>query len=147
MWIGASPGSTGGGIKTTTVGVLFLHFINYLRGRDNLHFGHRRIDPLSIQKAQMALFATITVTLILLILLVWLEPKIAFLQLAFEAVATVSISGLTLGITEQLTTASKYIIVIFMYIGRVGVLTFLFAFFVQRKQLLYEYPDEKVIIG
>ena len=147
MWIGGSPSSTGGGIKTTTVGVLFLHFINYLKGNDNLHFRHSRIEPQSIQKAQMVLFSTLIVTIVAFIALVYLEPKKDFLALLFETISAISTTGMSLSLTTTLSNAAKYVIIILMYVGRVGVLTFFFAFFVQRNNPAYDYPDERVIIG
>jgi Trk-type K+ transport system membrane component len=146
MWIGASPGSTGGGIRNTTIGLLLLHLINYLRGKDNLHFGQRRIDPLSIQKAQIVFFATAIMTIISTVLLVLLEPSFSIIELAFEAISAISTTGLTLGITDRLESYSKYVLIGTMYIGRIGVITFLFAFFKEKDKLLYEYPNEKVII-
>ena len=147
MWIGGSPGSTGGGVKTTTVGVLFLHFINYLKGKDNLHFRHRRIEPQTIQKAQMVLFSTLIVTIFGFIVLVYLEPKKDFLALMFETISAISTTGMSLSLTASLSSAAKYVVITLMYVGRVGVLSFFFAFFVQRDNPAYDYPDERVIIG
>ena len=147
MWIGASPGSTGGGVKNTTLGLLILHLVNYLRGRNKLHFGHRRIDPLSIEKAQVVFFSTAVMTIISIGLLVLLEPGYSFMDLSFEAISAISTTGLTIGITQHLSVPSKYVLIVTMYIGRIGVLTFLFAFFKEREKLLYEYPDETVIVG
>jgi Trk-type K+ transport system membrane component len=147
MWIGGSPGSTSGGVRNTTVGLLILHLINYLRGKDNLHFGQRRIDRLSIEKAQIVFFSTALMTIASIALLILLEPDFSFMDLSFEAISAISLTGFTLGITPHLGLPAKYVLIITMYIGRVGVLTFLFAFFKEREKLLYEYPDEKVIVG
>jgi len=147
MWIGASPGSTGGGIKNTTIGVLVLNFINHLRGRDKLFFGGRVIDKASIQKAQMVFFATLLMTCMSILLLVILEPQMYFMLLAFEAISAISTTGMSLGITNQLSDASKVVLIFTMYIGRIGVITFLMAVFPQRDKQLFDYPDEKVIIG
>jgi len=147
MWIGASPGSTGGGIRNTTIGLLFLHLINHLRGRDNLHFGHRRIDPSSIEKAQIIFISTALMTLFCIGVLVLLEPSYPFIELSFEVISAISTTGLTLGITPYLGIPSKYLLIFTMYVGRIGVLTFLFAFFREQDKLLYEYPDERVNVG
>ena len=147
MWIGGSPGSTGGGIRNTTIGLLILHLINYLRGRNNLHLGHRRIDPSSIQKAQIIFISTALMTLFFIAILVLLEPNYPFIELSFEIISAISTTGLTLGITPHLGIPSKYLLIFTMYVGRIGVLTFLFAFFREQDKLLYEYPDERVNVG
>lgn len=147
MWIGGSPGSTAGGIRNTTFGLLVLNFVNYLRGRENLHFFRRRIDPASIEKAQMVFFATAIATAISIFLLVVLEPEKQFMDLLFEAASAISTTGLSLGITPYLSNASKYVLIFTMYMGRLGILTFAMSFFKERPSLSYEYPDEKVIVG
>jgi len=70
-----------------------------------------------------------------------------FIHLAFESISAISTTGLSMGITNSLCDASKVVIIFTMYIGRIGVLTFLIALFPQKEKRLYEYPDEKVIIG
>jgi trk system potassium uptake protein TrkH len=147
MWIGGSPGSTAGGIKNTTTGVLIIAFINYMKGNDNIHFSGRRIHPSSVQKAQMTFLSAILIAMLGIALVSFFEPNMHFQNIVFEVISAISTTGLTLSTTPYLNSASKYVILFAMYIGRVGVLTFLFAFFKDREPLKYEYPDEKVAIG
>ncbi|MDR0926278.1 MAG: hypothetical protein LBO69_00740 [Ignavibacteria bacterium] len=147
MWIGGSPGSTGGGIKNTTLGVLFLHFFAYLRNSKQIRYSYRNIHPASVEKAQMVLFATLGVTILSTMLLVMFEPKYSLMQLMFEAASAISTTGLTLGLTPLLSSASKLVLVMTMFIGRIGTLTFMFIFARSQDATNYEYPNEKVIVG
>lgn len=147
MWIGASPGSTGGGIKTTTFAILILHFVNYMRGKDHLEIFHRRVYQQSINKAVMVQFAAGMVLILLTSLLVAFEKQIPLMDLLFEAVSAISTTGLSTGITGALKSSSKYTLIILMYLGRIGVLSFLVAFFPAQPELKYNLPEEKILVG
>jgi Trk-type K+ transport system membrane component len=147
MWIGGSPGSTAGGINNTTAGILIIQVISYLKGKDNVVFSNRRVAPQSIQKAQMVFITAFIATGISILFLVIFEPNMDIFALMFESISAISTTGLTLGVTPYFSRASKYGIIITMYVGRVGVLSFLFSFFKERDKLNYEYPDERVIVG
>ena len=147
MWIGASPGSTGGGIKTTTISVLLLYFINYVRGKDTVEIYNRRIDHSSIAKAQMVIISAFIVLFVCLGGLVYLQPNMSFMDLFFEAVSAISTTGLSTGITPSLLSSSKIFIILLMYIGRIGTLTFFMAVIPAKEELKYDIPDEKILIG
>ncbi|MCF8246308.1 MAG: hypothetical protein K9J37_16190 [Saprospiraceae bacterium] len=147
MWIGASPGSTGGGIKTTTIAVATLGIFNIARGRSHVEFAKREIANESLLRA----FIVIALSLIglgLSILAVgYFNPEISFEKIVFECFSAYGTVGLSLGITSSLTTASKVVVAITMFVGRVGAYTLLLGFLkkaVGTKH--YHYPVENVII-
>lgn len=144
MWIGASPGSTGGGIKTTTAGVAILNMVSILRGRDRTEYRRSEISSQSIQRA----FAIIVLSLILIgtaiFLLSLYDSEKGLLVLAFEAFSAFSTVGLTLGITTELSGFGKMVLVFTMFIGRVGMITLLVLFIKQSRRLYYRYPKEDI---
>lgn len=145
MWIGASPGSTGGGIKTTTAAVAFLNIGSIIRGKTRTEAFHTHLSEGSINRA----FAIVTVSLLVIgaaVLLIGInDGDKGMLRIAFEAFSAFSTVGLSLGITPQLSTTSKIVLMAVMYIGRVGALTLLVAFIHQSKTLNYQYPKEDIM--
>lgn len=145
MWIGASPGSTGGGIRTTTFAVSILNFITIAKNYRKIHIFHREIPPDSIRKA----FAIIALSLI------WIATAIFFLTisdgdkeltaLTFETISAYGTVGLSLGITPNLSSAGKIIITCTMFVGRVGTVTLLVALIKSLNSRKYEYPEEQVL--
>jgi len=146
MWIGASPGSTGGGIKTTTFAVAFLFFINYLKGKDKLDLHYRNIDITIIRKSFLIIFASLIFLFIGTFLLLWFEPDKNLMELLFETTSAISTVGLSMGITSHLGTGGKWIIIVIMFAGRIGILSFLLAFVKPRKQTDMYYPNENIIM-
>ncbi|WP_226678719.1 TrkH family potassium uptake protein [Mesobacillus jeotgali] len=147
MFIGASPGSTGGGIKTTTFAVLIGAVKSQIRGREDVTFFGRRMDPGII-------FKSLTVTLISLFLVVLITMVLTiteqgkdFLMIFFETVSAFSTVGLSMGLTPELSSIGKILITITMFAGRVGPLTLAFAVAKKRKENHYRYPAGKVMIG
>jgi len=145
MWIGASPGSTGGGIKTTTAAVAALNMISIIRGKDRTEFHRTQISDAAVMRA----FAIILLSLLVIGSSVFLislnDGDKGLLEIAFESFSAFSTVGLSLGITSSLSTTSKLVLVVVMFIGRVGALTVLVAFVHQSKQLYYRYPSEDII--
>jgi trk system potassium uptake protein len=145
MWVGASPGSTGGGIRTTTIAVATLNIINLGRGHERINIFKREISNESLRRA----FAIICLSLI------WLGASIFFLSitdgdkgliaLAFESFSAYSTVGLTLGITTSLSVAGKILIVITMFLGRVGTITLLIALMKSMQMRKYRYPQEHLL--
>ncbi|MDD4160807.1 MAG: potassium transporter TrkG, partial [Synergistaceae bacterium] len=123
MVIGASPASTGGGIKTTTLGVLAVAAWNEMLGRDENVFWHRSIGYPTVRKALAMAFMYLITFFIGAVLLSLIED-FSFGALLFEAVSAMGTVGLSLGITPQLSVAGKMILVILMFWGRVGILSF-----------------------
>jgi trk system potassium uptake protein TrkH len=144
MWIGASPGSTGGGIKTTTAAVAFLNMASIIRGKDRTEYNRTEISKNSINRA----FAIMMLSLIFIGLSVFLlsinDGHHGLIKLSFEAFSAFSTVGLSLNLTPQLSPFSKVILIVTMFVGRVGTLTLLMAIVKQQKQLYYRYPTEDI---
>lgn len=147
MWVGASPGGTGGGIKTTTIAIGTLNFFSLARGKDRIEVFKREISNNSVKRA----FATISLSLIVIGAAVFaitlFEKKTGLLQIAFECFSAYSTTGLSLGITAGLSSESKAVLIVVMFIGRVSMLSILIAFFRQVKNLKYRYPSEEILIN
>ncbi len=147
MWVGASPASTGGGIKTTTFAILVLNFLSLARGKDRIEVYRREISDSSVRRA----FATISLSLLLIGTAVTIvtisDSDLSPFAIAFEVVSAFGPVGLSLGITAALSTFGKFIIVLTMFIGRVSLLTLMIALFRKVKHLKYRYPNEEILIN
>ncbi|EYE89438.1 V-type sodium ATP synthase subunit J [Fervidicella metallireducens AeB] len=148
MFIGASPGSTGGGIKTTTAMLIFLTVIAVIHGREDTELFKKRFGKNLVYKAFS--IVTISMTLITAVVMILSVTEAATpIEIVYEAVSAFGTVGLTLGLTTRLTTIGKIIIVFTMYIGRVGPLTFALA--IAHRQLnaknSIRYPEDKIIVG
>lgn len=149
MFIGGSPGSTAGGIKTTTFGMMFLTIVAVAKGREDIQFSNRRIPKDIINRALAVIFVSTFVIAILMMLLFVVEPTHSFEDLVFETFSAFGTVGLSLGITPYLTTAGKVVITVLMFFGRLGPLTIVLALSRSghnKKQLL-RYPEGKIIVG
>ncbi len=147
MFIGASPGSTGGGIKTSTIGTAIAFLKARILGRESVSLCHRTIPNKLITKAFTAIALGICVictsAFILLISQHGVNMKDAFYEV-FSAFSTV---GLSLGLTQKLNDIGKIVIILTMYIGRIGPLTFIYAFSKERFEERYKYAEESIMIG
>jgi potassium uptake TrkH family protein len=144
MWIGASPASTGGGIRTTTTAIAILNMIAVLRGKDRSEFFKSEISHDSVRRA----FAIILISVFFIGIYIFLisinDSDKGLLKIAFEVFSAFSTVGLSLGITPELTGVSKFVVILAMFTGRVGMITILVVFIRQSKQLHYRYPKEDV---
>lgn len=147
MFIGGSPGSTAGGLKTATFGIVILTLISVIKGRDDTEAFGRRFSKDLVYKSfallMIAVGLVITVTLVLSIT----EYDKQFLDLLFEAASAFGTAGLTTGVTQGLSFTGKIIIIITMYCGRVGPLTVALALGHRKKKTGYRYPEGKILIG
>jgi len=146
MFVGASPGSTGGGIKTTTLGVLLLSVRSHLRGQSDTNYFGRRIPQEIIGKAYSVFFLFVAVIIADLLLLCVTE-RASFLQILFETTSALGNTGLSMGITSQLSDVGKSALTVTMFIGRVGPLTIGLAMIGELKQARFRYPEEHVFVG
>ncbi len=145
MWVGASPGSTGGGVKVTTVALALLNIFALARGKESIELYKRRIAAESVNKAfAIILLSAVTITFSF-ILLNFSDPDRSLKALLFETVSAYTTCGLSLGITASLSATSKMIVVFTMFVGRVGTLTLLVAFIKNTKNKSYIYPTEKIL--
>ncbi|MFC3200173.1 TrkH family potassium uptake protein [Parapedobacter deserti] len=145
MWIGASPGSTGGGIKTTTFAVAFLNIVSLARGKDDLEIFKRKISHDSVNKAFAIIMLSLLAMGVAIFALTVTDGDKSLLDIAFECFSAYATCGLSLGITPELSNAGKVIITCTMFVGRVGLLTLLVALVKNIKNKSYEYPQEKVL--
>ncbi|MBG9790649.1 TrkH family potassium uptake protein [Brevibacillus laterosporus] len=147
MFIGASPGSTGGGIKTTTFATLLGAVWAQIKGREDVIFYRQRILPHMIYKSltvtMIALFIVIVVSMILTIT----EPGKDFLMILFESVSAFATVGLSMGLTPDLSDIGKLVISLTMFAGRVGPLTIAFALAQRNRKEYFRYPKGKIMIG
>ena len=147
MWIGASPGSTGGGLKTTTFAVAVLNALSIAKGKDRVEVFNRQIDPETVRKAFAVMLLSFIVIGLGVFFVLFLNPDLKILEVAFEVFSAFSTVGLSLGITAKLTAGSKLVICMIMFLGRVGTLTVLVAFIRKTRSLRYKYPQEGVFIS
>ncbi|MDR1568227.1 MAG: TrkH family potassium uptake protein [Streptococcaceae bacterium] len=148
MFIGASPSSVGGGIRTTTVAIVTLYLISFLKGEENVNLFGRRINTQDIQKSVVVLNLSIILCFLAVLILMTTQPNLSMISIVVEVCSAFGTTGLSLGITEQLDVIGKITIAMLMFIGRVGTLYILMLFVPkQTRDLGYEYPSEKIIIG
>ncbi|MGB9597331.1 MAG: TrkH family potassium uptake protein, partial [Candidatus Poribacteria bacterium] len=149
MFIGASPGGTGGGIKTSTFGVFLANIWSMLKGRTQVEIFRRSIPKDIVTSA--LLLTTLTLMLLSVFAFVLLiTENLMPIQIFFELFSAFGTVGLSTGITSSLTTIGKLIIIATMFIGRVGPLTLMLAISQIRQRrgsIEYEYPEESVIVG
>lgn len=151
MFIGGSPGSTAGGIKTVTLAVIVMTVVATLRKRSETEMFRRSVRLVVIGRAITVamLFVAVlfTTTLALSVTESPLPSPSAMLDIMFEAASALGTVGLTTGVTPTLTAAGKIIIIVVMLIGRLGPLTLLAALTFNLKPIRYNYPDEAIIVG
>lgn len=146
MWIGASPGSTGGGIKTTTFALAVLNVFSLAKGKENIEIGTRRVPKDAVQKAfAIVLISLISIGVSILLILIF-DPNLTLLQVAFETFSAYSTVGLSMGITGDLSVESKYVLIFLMFFGRIGIMNVLIGILKHRKTSQYCYPKENIII-
>lgn len=146
MFIGGSPGSTAGGVKTTTIAVILIYVVSNLRGESGCNVFHRRIGDEVIKRASMVfclnLFLGLTsVTLILA------TSNLRMSDVLFEVYSAISTVGMTTGITRDLNVVGRIAIIILMYCGRIGSMTFALSLVAKPEAKGLSLPEEKITIG
>jgi trk system potassium uptake protein TrkH len=149
MCIGGSPGSTAGGIKTTTLAVIMMVAWATLRKRREVEIFKRSVRLVVLGRAItiLALYVGVLLTATLALTITEHDCSCDLLDLAFEAASALGTVGLSTGITASLTTAGKWIIITTMLIGRLGPLTLLTALLFSTRPGKYEYPSEPLVVG
>jgi trk system potassium uptake protein len=148
MFIGASPGSTGGGIKVTTTALIFMTVISVIKGREDTEMFERRINKALIYRA-LAITTISLIIIILVTMILAITQKGEFIQFLYEATSAFGTVGLTLGLTPNLDTVGKIVISLTMYAGKVGPLTLALAF-AHKQQTSgcgIKYPEDKILVG
>ncbi|MBW6512340.1 MAG: TrkH family potassium uptake protein [Desulfuromonadaceae bacterium] len=154
MFIGASPGSAGGGVKTTSLALFFAIFYSRLKGNPHTSLFRRTLPDDAITKAlALVILAIILVALALFGLLIVQAPDLAhegqreFLNYLFETFSAFGTVGLSIGATAKLNAAGKIIIILLMFVGRVGLLTMAFAIAGRTQRFAPRYAEENIMIG
>ncbi|WP_404329695.1 TrkH family potassium uptake protein [Mesobacillus maritimus] len=147
MFIGASPGSTGGGIKTTTFAVLISGIKAQIKGKADVTFFGRSLSPETLYKAWTVAASSLMFVLAVTVILTITEPGKDLLLLLFEATSAFATVGLSLGLTPELSVLGKIVIIITMYVGRLGPLTFALAVLLRKSENHYRLPPGKIMIG
>jgi trk system potassium uptake protein len=145
MIIGASPGSTGGGIKTTTFGLIVVSFWSNLKASRHVNLMKRRIDEKNILEAFSLLFLAVLFISLFGYGLFYIE-KGSFLPIMFEVVSAFGTVGLSLGVTPELSSGGKVLIMILMFIGRIGPLSILYALSKPKPTASYAFPKEDLVL-
>lgn len=149
MFIGGAPASTSGGVKTVTFAVLIITIFSSLSGNKNVTVFNKEIPGETIKKAIAVVFLAMFIVCTMSMILSILNPEIAFIDIIFEVVSALATSGCSLGITSSLTTASKVILILIMYIGRVSTVTMAMALTGQKfkHNNIVQYPRANINVG
>ncbi|QLE48981.1 ATPase [Nostoc sp. C057] len=147
MFIGASPGGTGGGMKTTTLRVLTSCTKTILQGKEEVLLYDRKIAISLILKAVGVLVASVATVILATVLISLTDPTLDFIQILFEVVSAFATVGLSTGITGSISITAKLILIITMYIGRVGVLLLMSAVLGDPRPSRIHYPEENLLVG
>jgi Trk-type K+ transport system membrane component len=146
MFIGASPNSVGGGIRTTTFFVMIATVVSYMRGQKDVKVFGRELEEDDIMRSFLVFFVAISLVFAAIVLLVWIEG-LPIQQVFFEVCSAFGTTGMSMGITSELSTSGKLILIIAMVIGRIGIVNLLLLLKKDERQIRYHYPKERVIIG
>jgi len=147
MFTGASPGSTGGGVKTSTIGVILAFLKSKITARESVNLFYRTLPMESVTKAFSIVSLAISIIFLSSFILLITQPWASMREVIFEAFSAFSTVGLSLGITPKLSGVGKIVVILTMYIGRIGPLTLLYAFSRQKPFGRYKYVEETVMIG
>ncbi len=145
MWIGGSPASTGGGIKTSSFAVSMLNILSVARGKYRVDLAQRTITEKSIHKAFAIIMLSLMVMGVSTFLLMIFEPEQSLLHLAFEVFSAYCTVGLSVNLTSSLGDASRWVLIITMFLGRVGTLSLIISLLRQVTNMPYHYPKENVM--
>jgi trk system potassium uptake protein len=147
MWIGASPGSTGGGIKTTTFALAIKSTWNYIRGREHLKIGNREISNNTITRVLSIILLSLIMIVTGFFFMLMTEPGKDPVKLLFECFSAYATVGLSIVDSSTLTSAGKWIDIVLMFVGRVGPLTLLTGFLMSSRKRYSRYPEVEIVIN
>jgi Trk-type K+ transport system membrane component len=147
MWIGGASQSTAGGVKVNAFAVAFLNIRSIIHGASRVEYAGRELSLDSIRRANVAVFASLFVLFGFVFAITIIEPQLPLKAIVFECVSAFGTVGSTLGITPQLQYTSKVLIILLMFLGRVGVVTLAQALLRQYKNQNYKLPQDNIIIS
>ena len=147
MFIGGSPGSTAGGIKTVTMLVLLAYVWSNLRGSKGVNIFNRRLGDDDIRKASNVMVISLLLAIVAAIFICFMQPVLEAPDVLFEIFSAIGTVGMSTGITRQLSTGSRIVIILLMYCGRIGSMSFALSFTERKKVAPVQQPVEKIMIG
>lgn len=147
MWIGGASQSTAGGIKVNTLAVAFASVKSIIKGRQSTELFNREVTYNSIRRTLAVIFGSIFIILTFFVIILALEPDLPAFAVLFETVSAFSTVGSSLGITQFLSGESKMMLILLMFIGRVGFITVLMSFVPIGEKTKYRLPKEDIIIN
>lgn len=147
MFIGGSPGSTAGGVKTTTLGIVIFTLISVLKGREDVEVYHKKLSQSTVYRAVAVFLLGISIVVMGVMVLSIAEVGATFEVILYEVLSAFGTVGLTQGITPSLTAVSKVTLTLIMYMGRVGPLTVMLALAGKQSKANVKYPEGKLLIG
>lgn len=133
MFIGGSPGSTAGGIKTTTIVVLLIYVWSNLRGARGCNIFERRLEDDAVRKASDVAVISLFMAVVASIAIPYFQPHLRMEDVVFEVFSAIGTVGMSTGITRDLSAASRIIVVLLMYCGRIGSMSFALSFMERKK--------------
>lgn len=146
-FIGGSPGSTAGGIKTVTLFVLLEYIWSNLKGGRSVTVFGRRLDDETIQKASNVLVLSLVLAITGIAAICYMQPELALEDVVMEVVSSIGTAGISTGITRRLCTGSRIVVILLMYCGRIGSMSFALSIVQQKKRASVQLPVEKIMIG
>ncbi|HZG74130.1 MAG TPA: potassium transporter TrkG, partial [Chondromyces sp.] len=147
MFIGASPSSVGGGLRTTTFAIATLSVFYYARGKNTIKIFNKEVHPIDVHRSFIVVTTAVLIWGVSLILLVYLEPSLPVLKVIFEISSAFGTTGSSLGITSDMSTPGKLVLIVLMFIGRIGLFSLLFLIRGRELKETFNYPKERVLIG
>ena len=147
MWVGGGSQSTAGGVKVNAFAVVVLNLVAVLRGSERVEVFGRELSHDSIRRSNATVVMSLGVLFLFIFILSILEPEASLLALTFECVSALSTVGSSLNLTPQLCDASKLLVSLLMFIGRVGLITLMLGIVKQKKNTKYRYPSDNIIIN
>lgn len=147
MFIGGSPGSTAGGVKTTSVIVLLFYAGAMVLNKEDINLFGRRLTDEVVKKANAVVIINATLTIVATVIIMALQPLLNFEDVLFEVLSAIGTVGMTVGITRDLDIIARVILIVLMYCGRLGSLSFALVFAQKNTSAPMRQPQEKIIVG
>ena len=147
MFIGGSPGSTAGGVKTTSVIVLLFYAGAMVLNKEDINLFGRRLTDEVVKKANAVVIINATLTIVATVIIMALQPLLNFEDVLFEVLSAIGTVGMTVGITRDLDIIARVILIVLMYCGRLGSLSFALVFAQKNTSTPVRQPQEKIIVG
>lgn len=147
MFIGGSPGSTAGGVKTTSIVVLLFYAGAMVLNREDINLFGRRLTEDVVKKANAVVIINFSLAIIAAVIIMTLQPLLNFEDVIFEVLSAIGTVGMTTGVTRSMCAASRIVLIVLMYCGRLGSLSFALIFAQKKTSASVRQPQEKIIVG